>query len=163
MRQFEIDVSGEDLLSKNYTICVADRNGLIKGFKFGEEFIKILSSKYGQGLYKYPKSQRGKALFKVRVYSIVIYYLFKSIKIREDISLTICRDFQGKENDIKENLKFFLDKLLNLNVDNKIDFTRLDNDSNAHKYAYLMRKDSKNQLPNYIKLSLKEIEQYLQK
>ena len=30
----EIDVSGEDLLSKDYTICIADNNGIIKGFKF---------------------------------------------------------------------------------------------------------------------------------
>ncbi len=31
---FEIDVSGKDIFSKNYTIVVADKNKLIKGFKF---------------------------------------------------------------------------------------------------------------------------------
>ena len=76
---FEIDVSGEDLLSKNFVVCIADKNSLIKGFKFNEEIVKVLSSKYGQGLYRYKKSKKDKANFKVRLYSIVIYYLFKSI------------------------------------------------------------------------------------
>ncbi len=160
--EFEIDISGEDLLSKNYTICIADRNGLIKGFKFNEGFIKILSSRYGQGLYKYVKSQKGKALLKVRIYSIIIYYLFKSIKINEEISLNICRDFQGRETDIKENLRFFLSKLLSLNI-NKIYFMKLDENSNAHHYAYLMRKDNKNKMKTYVKIKLEEIEKFLKK
>ena len=62
MREFEIDVSGEDLLSKNYTICAADKDSVIKGFKFNEKLTNLLSSRYGQGLYKYHKSQKGKAL-----------------------------------------------------------------------------------------------------
>lgn len=39
--EFEIDVSGEDLLSKDYTICVADNNNIIKGFKFSDELVNI--------------------------------------------------------------------------------------------------------------------------
>ena len=36
---FEIDVSGEDLLNKNYTICIANKDSIIKGFKFSEELV----------------------------------------------------------------------------------------------------------------------------
>jgi hypothetical protein len=34
---FEIDVSGEDLLQKDYTVCIANKDSIIKGFKFGDE------------------------------------------------------------------------------------------------------------------------------
>lgn len=47
MRIFEIDVSGDDLLSKDYTICIADKYGTIKGFKFSNDLINTLCSKYG--------------------------------------------------------------------------------------------------------------------
>jgi len=32
--EFDIDVSGDDLLSRDYTICIADRDSIIRGFKF---------------------------------------------------------------------------------------------------------------------------------
>ena len=160
---FEIDVSGEDLLNKNYAICIADRNNIIKGFKFEEKIIEDLCSKYGQGFYKYKKSQSGKALFKIRLYCIVIYYLFKSIKLKGELSLIICRDFQGKENDIKENLRFFLNILLDLKLEDKIHFTKLDKLSNAHKYAFLMREDRKNKMPIYVKINLEDFERFLKK
>ena len=159
---FEIDVSGEDLLSKNYTICVANKDGLIKGFKFNEKLIKDLSSRYGQGMYRYKKSKKEKASFKLRLYSIVIYYLFKSIKIKKDVSLKICRDFQGRENDIKENLKFFLGKRIGLKLES-IYFTKLDKGSSADKYSFLMREDTKNKMNTYIKIELKDFEQWLKK
>ena len=160
---FDIDISGNDLLSKNYTICIADKNGLIKGFKFSDELIKILSSKYGQGFYKYKKSKKSKSTFKVRLYSIVLYYLFKSLKIKKEISLNICRDFYGRENDIKKNIKFFLESKLEINLENRIYFMKLSNDSNAHKYSYLMRHDTKNKMQTYIKISLKDFEKWLKK
>jgi hypothetical protein len=87
---FDIDVSGEDLLSKDYSICVADQNSNIRGFKFSEKFVKDLCSRYGQGFYRYRKSKKGKANFKIRLYCISIYYLFKSLNISEGISLNIC-------------------------------------------------------------------------
>ncbi|OGJ16355.1 hypothetical protein A3K74_02070 [Candidatus Pacearchaeota archaeon RBG_13_33_26] len=160
---FEIDVSGEDILSKDYTICIANKDGIIKGFKFNEKLIKDLSSRYGQGFYRYKKSQKEKALFKVRVYCIAIYYIFKSIKIKGDLSLNICRDFDGKENDIKENLRFLLDNRLGLRLDNQIIFTKLDKESTANKYAFLMRKDKKNKLSTYIKITLPDFEEFLKK
>lgn len=160
--EFEIDVSGEDLLSKNYVICIADKNSTIKGFKFDEKLVKDLSSRYGQGFYKYKKSRKGKTLFKIRLYSIAIYYLFKSTKIKGNLSLTICRDFEGKENDIKENLNFFLGKQLGLKLEN-IYFTKLNKNSNAHKYAFLMREDRKNKLQTYTKIELKYFEKWLKR
>jgi len=160
---FEIDVSGEDLLQKNYTICIANKDSMIKGFKFDDNLVSVLSSKFGQGLYKYKKSRKEKALFRVRIYCIVIYYLFKSIKLKGDLSLTICRDFDGKENDIRENLRYLLIKNLKLDLDDRVYFSRLDKTSNAHKYAFLMRKDNKNKMDTYVKLTLEDIERWLKK
>jgi hypothetical protein len=160
--QFDIDVSGEDIFSKDYTICIANKDGIIKGFKFDSDIISILSARYGQGLYRYKKSKKQRAVFKVRVYSIVIYYLFKSLKIKEPICLHVCRDFNGREQDVKSNLKYFLNELLKLNI-TELSFMKLSRDSNAHQYAYLMKKDLKNKLETYINISVRQIEKFLKK
>lgn len=160
--EFHIDVSGEDLLSKDYTICVANKDGIIKGFKFNEKLIKILRAKHGQGLYRYKNSKQQKSLFKLRLYCITIHYLFKSIKNIDKISLIICRDFDGKANDINFNLKHFLENKLKLSIETSR-HERLPKDSNAHKYAYLMRKDNKNKMKTYVKISLQEFEEFLKK
>ena len=161
MRQFEVDVSGGDLLSKNYTVCIANKDSIIKGFKFGEELVSVLASRYGQGFYKYKKSKKGKADLKVRLYSIVIYYLFKSLDFRGYIWLGICRDFPGRENDIKSNLIYFLEKVLGFDFEQDLYFKKLDTNSNAHKYAYLMRRDTKNKMECYIKITLEDFERWL--
>ncbi|MBU0929770.1 MAG: hypothetical protein KJ623_01740 [Nanoarchaeota archaeon] len=144
---FEIDVSGEDILNKNYTICIAGKNNnIIKGFKFDQDLIEKLNSNYRSGNYKYKNSRKGKVSFKIRLYSLVIYYCFKSLNIKENISLNLCKDFYGKEEDIKVNLKYFLGDILKLRLD-RFCFARLDKDSNAHVYSHLMRKDKNNKLP----------------
>ncbi|MEK6827226.1 MAG: hypothetical protein AABX99_01960 [Nanoarchaeota archaeon] len=161
--KFEIDVSGEDLLNKDYTICVANKDGIIKGFKFDEKLIKDLNSRFGQNLYKYPKSKKGKSDLKVRIYCVVIYYLFKSLKLSEEISLTICRDFTGREDDIRKSLIYFLEKELKLKINERIYFDKLSKESNAHHYSYLMRFDNKDKMKTYLKLSLEDIEKWLKK
>jgi len=162
MKIFDIDVSGEDLLSKDYTICIADKNDTIKGFKFSDKLVKDLSSRYGQGFYRYEKSKKGKANFKIRLYCVAVYYLIKSLNLSEKVSLNICRDFDGKENDIKENLKAIFGKG-NLLFPKSIYFCRLPDDSNAHKYSFLMRKDRKNKISTYISIKLDEFERWLSK
>lgn len=155
MKIFEIDVSGEDLLSKDYTICIADRNGEIRGFKFSEKLVNDLCSRYGQGFYRYKKSKKGKSDFKIRLYCVVIHYLIKSIKdFSDEDCLKICRDFDGKENDIKANLN----SLFNREFPNNIYFGRLESNSNAHKYAFLMREDRKNKINIYIKINLDDFD-----
>ena len=161
--EFEIDISGNDLLSKNYTICIANKDRLIKVFKFDDKLVKSLCSRYGQGIYKYSKSKKGKALFKIRLYCIVIFYLFKSLNLKEEISVNLCRDFSGRENDIKETLKYFLGTELKINLNERIYFGKLSQESNAHRYSFLMRHDNKNQMKTYIKLSLEDIEKWLLK
>ena len=160
--EFDIDVSGEDVFSKNFTICIANKDSIIKGYKLSSEIINIISSRYGHGFYKYKKSDKGRSLFKVRTYCIIIYYLFKSIQIKNGIRLNICRDFDGKENDIKSNLSFFLGNLLNIKIESLI-FCRLGEGSNAHRYSYLMRKDDKNQMKTYVNIKLEDIEKFLKK
>ncbi len=159
--EFDIDVSGEDLLSRDYTVCIANKDNKIKGFKITQDFISTINSRYGQGIYRYQKSKNGKTLLKVRIYSIIIYHLFKSEKIISPLILNACMDFNGREADVKSNLEYFLGKLLSLKIE--IRFGRLDHSSNAHKYAYLMRKDTKNQLKTYVNINLYEIEKFLKK
>jgi len=158
---FEIDVSGSDLLSKNYTICIANKDSIIRGFKFSNQLVSDLSSKYGQGLYRYNKSQKGKSNFKVRLYCIIIYYLFKSLNLKEEVSLNICRDFLGRENDIKKNLIFFLEEKIGLRIDGRFYFVKLDENSTAHRYSFLMRHDNKSQMKTYVEINLEDIERWL--
>ena len=155
----DIDVSGEDIFKKNYSICVANKD-IIIGFKFKEPLIRIITSTYGQELYRYRKSKKQRALLKVRIYSIIVYYLLKSINAKK-YNLTVCRDFSGNENTIKDNLNYFIRDKLNKPLD--IQFRTLESDSNAHHYAYQMRNDLANKLSIYHDITLKQIEQYLKK
>ena len=159
--EFEIDVSGEDILNKDYTICIANKDSIIKGFKMPREHAQILQSNFSDGLYRYKKSKKDRANFKVRIYSVIIYYLFKSIRVPKNIHLTICRDFAGKENDIKSNLKYLLN-LRKINIMN-IRYTKLDKGSAAHEYSYLMRKDIKNKMTTYVNIKVPHIEKFLKK
>ena|SRR3989339_1282494 len=161
--EFEIDVSGNDILSKDYTICIANKDSIIKGFKFNQNFLNILVSRYGQGFYRYQKSKKGKANFKVRLYCIIIYYLFKSINLAGEISLNLCRDFTGKDDDIRKALKYFLEGELKLILRDRIYFVKLSKESNAHHYSYLMRHDNKNQMKTYVNITLGDIEIWLKK
>ncbi len=161
--EFDIDVSGNDVLSKDYTICISDKNNTIKGYKFSQNILGILTSRFGQGLYKYSKSKKGKTSFKVRLYCIIIYYLFKSLDLKGNISLNICRDFTGKDDDIRKNLKYFLEKVLNLDLGDRIYFVKLRSESNAHHYSYLMRHDNKNLMKTYVNISIEEIERWIKK
>lgn len=167
----EIDVSGEDILRKDYTIVVAERNGsskdpIIYGYKLKGDALRILKSKYGQGKYRYGLSHSQKSLFKIRLYSIVIYYLISHIQNKTGISsinLYICRDFDGRENDIRSNLKYFLIDLLKLDIKSML-FYRLEKGSNADKYAFLMRKDKNNLMKsNYLNIRPEELEIFLKK
>ena len=160
--EFDIDVSGEDIFGRNFTICIADKDSIIRGYKMTSDIINIINSRYGQEFYKYKKSDKGRSSFKIRVYCIIIHYLFKSITIKNEINLNICRDFDGKENDIKSNLGFLLGNMLKIKIES-IKFCRLREESNAHRYAYLMRKDDKNQMKTYVKIRLEEIEKFLKK
>jgi hypothetical protein len=160
--EFDIDVSGEDILTPDYTICIASQDSLIKGFKFSQDYVKILHSRFGQGLYRYEKSHKGKAQLKIRIYCTIIYYLFKSMNIRNTITLNICRDFDGKERDIENNLNFLLKEKLGLHIEKYI-FRKLDDKSHAHRYSYLMRKDTRNQLKTYVSIKPEDIEKFLRK
>jgi len=159
---FEIDVSGEDILSKNYTIVVADKNDLIKGFKFDEKLIKTLRSHHIEGRYRYITSRHGKSLLKVRLYCIIIYYLFRAIKTKEKkVNIEICRDFHGHEREITSQLKYFLETKLGFKIN--IRYLKLPKGCNADKYSSLMRRDTKNKIEGYEKISLEDIEKYLKK
>ena len=91
--KFEIDVSGSDILNTKYAICIASKdlvNGknIIKGFRISKEIRETLMRRWKENRYRYYYNQyeRTKGTFKVRVYCIIIYYLLKSLKIKEKIS-----------------------------------------------------------------------------
>ena len=130
MEIFEIDVCGEDLLKGNYAICVASKEGkIVEGFRINHSLAKILNSRWGQELYRYSKSRHGKSKLKIRIYSIIIYFIFKKINPKGSFALNICRDFDGQEGDIKEMLKYFLIKRLSLDIGDRFYFCKLPGNS----------------------------------
>jgi len=96
------------------------------------------------------------------IYSIIVYYLFKSIEKPDFLSLTICRDFKGRTNEIAQNLKYFLETVLKIKMGKPL-FQKLPKSSNAHLYANTLRRDSKNQFKNYVDINLEDIEKFLKK
>jgi len=167
--KFEIDVSGSDLFKPKYTICIASKdeekgNNIIKGFRIDEEIKKTLIKRWKENKYRYyyNESEKKRGLFKVRIYCIIIYYLFKSLNIKEKISLTICRDFSGRESTIKQNLKFLLEKKGKMKIGVPL-FQKLPPSSLAHWYARMMAGDSENRLNTYVNITLGDIEKFLKK
>lgn len=161
--KFEIDVSGYDLFCEGYTICIASDCGIIKGCKLKQPFITTIQDNWSKGIYRYRPTIGQRGLLKVRIYSAIVHYLFKSIdKKYDEIDLVICRDFACHENDIKQNLTFFLEKLQGKKI-KSITFEKLPLTSNAHGYAYLMNKDKYNLLPSYVDVDLKDIEPFLKR
>jgi hypothetical protein len=163
--KFEIDVRGYDLFNDTYVICIAQDNGdMIKGFKFSKELITSLVSNWKANKYRYPydsfETKRG--IFKVRIYSMVLYYLFKDIEKPDFLSLTICRDFKGRDNEIKQNIKYFLNEVLGIKIGNPL-FQKLSSTSNAHIYSNMMRRDNKNLLKTYVDIKLEDLEKFLLK
>lgn len=160
--RFEIDVSGSDIFHDDYVICIADGNGVVKGFKFNKKFSDELVGKWVRGKYKYKHSANKQGIFKVRLYCIVVYNLFKHIENCKEAELYICRDFHGRENEITQNLHYFLEKKGNIKI-KSLKYGKLPNDSDAHWYAYMMHKDKYNKLPTYVDIKIEEIEPFLHK
>ncbi len=157
--KFEIDVCGADIFHDDYVICIANGDGIIKGFKFNKVLSDAIIQKWLRGKYKYKSNPKKQGIFKVRIYSIILYYLFSQIS-EDNLELHICRDFSGRENDIKQNLYYLLEKIGKKRIKSLV-FGKLPNDSDAHWYADMMNKDKYNKLPTYINLKLEEIEVFL--
>ena len=78
--KFEIDVSGYDMFKDNYVICIANDSGeIIRGFKFNKELTNRLIANWKANKYRYEYNiyENKRGIFKVRIYSIVLYYIFK--------------------------------------------------------------------------------------
>ena len=167
--RFEIDVSGDDMFNPKYTICIASKDkvkgkSVIKGFRIPEELKQTLIEKWKQNKYRYHHDnlEKKRGLFKVRIYCIIIYYLFKSLDIKEKISLTICKDFSGRKSTINQNLRFLLEEKGRMKIGVPL-HQRLPPSSLAHRYALMMLRDSENRLDTYVDISLDDIEKFLKK
>ena len=161
--KFEIDVSGYDIFNDTYVICIASDNGeVIKGFKVNKELANALITNWKSNKYRYYynsfETKRG--IFKVRIYSIIIYYLFKSIEKPDFLSLTICKDFKGRTNEITQSLKYLLEKVLGIKTGKPL-YQKLPKTSHAPVYSNMMRRDSKNLLKSYADISMEDIERFL--
>jgi len=168
--KFEIDVSGDDMFNNpRYTICIAskekvDGKSLIKGFRIDEEVKKTLIARWKENKYRYYYDglEKKRGLFKVRIYCIVLYYLFKSLDVGEKISLTICRDFSGRERTINQNLKFLLEVKGGMEIGKPL-YQKLPSTSLAHRYALMMFRENENCLDTYVNITLEDIEKFLKK
>jgi hypothetical protein len=167
--KFEIDVSGYDLFKPKYTICIASKEGvdgksIIKGFEIDEETKQTLIKRWKENKYRYhfDEHEKKRGLFKVRIYCIIIYYLFKSLNIKEKISLTICRDFPGRESTITQNLRFLMEEKGGMKIGKPL-YQKLPPASLAHWYALMMSRDSENRLDTYVGITLEDIEKFLKK
>jgi len=160
--KFEIDVSGDDIFNENYVICIAGEEGIIKGFKFKDELIKTIIFNWKDKRYGFGCSDKERGFFKVKLYCVIIYYLFKSTGFKNRVLLTICRDFHGHTNDINNCLKYFLEKRLEFQIGSPR-HQKLPNSSYAHRYAKLMYNDKLNLLPSYVNISLEDIEKVLKR
>lgn len=164
MRAFEIDVSGSDIFDAGYTVVAAEKSGssLLLGYKFDPKTIQLILSRYGQGRYRYSKSKKGKADLRVRLYCIAIFFVFKKLKPKiksSELVLDVCRDFDGRQAQIRQSLSHFLRKL---GFAVQINFLKLPADSAADRYAYLLRKDTQNKFEKYlVKIRPEEFEQFL--
>ena len=167
--KFEVDVSGSDLFKPKYAICITsketiDGKSIIKGFRFSKETRETLISRWKENKYRYSwyESEKKRGLFKVRIYCIVLYYLFKSLDIKEQISLTICRDVSGREATITQNLKFLLEEKGGMKIGKPL-YQRLPASSLAHWYAGMVANDSENRLDTHVDITLEDIERFLKK
>ena len=163
--KFEIDVSGYDMFNDTYVICIARDDGeIIKGFKFNKKLVDDILNNWKNNKYRYEyntfETKRG--IFKVRIYSIIVYYLFKSIEKPDFLSLTLCRDFKGRDNEIRQSLKYFLEDILKIKMGKPL-FQKLAPTSHAHIYSTMMRRDEKNLLSTYVNINIEDIEKFLKK
>ena len=146
--EFDIDVSGEDLLNSNYAVAVSNNNNITYGFRFSQGLIQGITNSFNREEYKY-KGNSQRINLKIRLYCLVVYYIFMNIlKDNQFISnekhlLRICLDFPGHQNDIKLTLKALLENKLGLVLIEPFIFGTLSEDSNAHKFACKMRKRKK--------------------
>ena len=159
----EIDVSGADLFHENYTICISNGEGFIRGYKFTKNVIEELKENYFRN--KYTRLQKNIRIgkFKVKIYLIVLRYLFQDFFNQcpeEDFTITFCRDFPFHENSISCSIRH---QLKNVHCKNlkKINCEKLPIFSDAHCYAKMMHHDRHNYLNCYCNINLEDIEKFL--
>lgn len=161
--KIEIDVSGADLFHENYSICVSDGIGNVRGFKFTQELIKELNENWKKEKYNKCSYSPNSGKFKVRIYRVVLRYLIKELfsKNRDKkVIVQFCRDFPSHESGISQSIKH---RIINIHKRElqKISCKKLSKNSDAHQYAKMMYNDKYNYLGCYVKINLEDIEKGL--
>lgn len=160
----EIDVSGHDIFSENYAICLSAGDGRVKGFKFDGELIRELKKNWKNGKYdKYPYQQQNQGAFKTRIYCVIgkllLGELFNGFNDKV-VGVHFCGDFPGHEDTIKASLNHCITHIHKKQT-SKVHCARLPSGSDAHRYAKMMHQDIYRHLGIYVNISLGQIEPYL--
>jgi hypothetical protein len=162
MVSIDVDVSGEDLLSQGYVICAVEEKK-VKAFKMDARTVSAIHDRLAKGSYKYKRSKRGKSSLKIRIYCVVVIALIKSLRPKGPLTLRLCRDFYGREFDIKTTLEDILGNQSKIAL-KEIVFVVFPDDNLAHMMAGTCRKDRAGRLKGiYIDFPLESIEQFLRR
>lgn len=160
---FEIDVSGNDVFDRDFSIAIVYNNKKRYGFRFPKYLQDqiIYNNRNNKYCIDNPKS------LKPRVYSAIVILLLKRIaqkeKINEDYKFLICEDLYGHFNQIGdiliENLKKEFPKL---NKRDHISKCRHSRDSLIQKTAHNLYRGIFDEI-SIFDLSLDKIEDILSK
>lgn len=106
MDSYKIDVTGDDILSKNAGVIVTYNNKRVYAFKFSCDVQKNIRENYQQGNY----CLNSKKILKPRVYCAVLAIILRRIAQenyteQKNYQLNICKDFDGHEVNIISILK----------------------------------------------------------
>ncbi|MFT4343351.1 MAG: hypothetical protein ACMXYE_01240 [Candidatus Woesearchaeota archaeon] len=101
MDNYKIDVTGDDILSKNAGIVIVYNNKFVYGFKFNSHLQNTIRNNFQKNLYCFSN----KKILKPRIYCAVVTLILKKIQIDHytdptSFQLNICNDFDGHSNDI---------------------------------------------------------------
>ncbi len=146
--RIEVDQSGKiEQFNKDSVIAFSNKN----------QYSVLIPKELKQEVFRLYKGNVKELRY--RLFCIGVYYCLKGY-IKEKELITICCEYQGKENLIKSFLLEYLRRDC-ANIDSKIiGFGRIGKNSNAHAVAIDVFRG--NRMPNQI-LSLNEVEKCLKK
>lgn len=160
--KIDIDVSGKDILNRNFSICIVLNDKYKYGYRFEHNTQEVLKFGYKSGKYRL-KVVRGSKNLKVRLYSAVVSLLLNElclrVKVNKNYEIFLCNDLDGYFNAIRQ---FLRDNTTFKDVIDYIYLTRHPKDSVIQKTVKALSKGIKDDiiLPN---IKITDIENLISK